>query len=72
MTQEAPKLTTETRSRIDPEGALSTPAVADKLASLRAIDTDVHNDLPSYADLKPFLASKWHDTSVSSITNHRV
>ena len=32
----------------------------DRLAHLRAIDTDVHNDLPSYAELKPFLASAWH------------
>src|ERR1051326_6192292 len=32
----------------------------DKIAALRAIDTDVHNDLPSYAELKPFLASQWH------------
>ena len=29
----------------------------DRLAHLRAIDTDIHNDLPSYAELKPFLAS---------------
>lgn len=29
-------------------------------AELRAIDTDVHNDLPSYRALKPFLARTWH------------
>src|SRR5215210_290899 len=27
---------------------------------LRCIDTDIHNDLPSHADLKPFLAPEWH------------
>ncbi len=32
----------------------------DRLANLRAIDTDVHNDLPSHAELKPYLASTWH------------
>src|ERR1051325_8700278 len=35
-------------------------SLEDRLAGLRAIDTDVHNDLPSYAELKPFLASAWH------------
>jgi len=33
---------------------------AERVAALRAIDTDVHNDLPSYAELKPFLAKEWH------------
>lgn len=32
----------------------------EKAARLRLVDTDVHNDLPSYAELKPFLAQKWH------------
>ncbi|HLZ09513.1 MAG TPA: hypothetical protein VKT80_13040, partial [Chloroflexota bacterium] len=37
------------------------PATLDeRIANLRAIDTDIHNDLPSFAELKPFLASKWH------------
>ena len=27
---------------------------------LRCIDTDIHNDLPSHADLKPFLDPEWH------------
>ncbi|HEY3058840.1 MAG TPA: amidohydrolase family protein [Chloroflexota bacterium] len=35
-------------------------STGDRLANLRAIDTDVHNDLPSYAELKPYLASAWH------------
>jgi predicted TIM-barrel fold metal-dependent hydrolase len=35
-------------------------SLEDRMAGLRAIDTDVHNDLPSYAELKPFLASAWH------------
>lgn len=33
---------------------------AERIARLRAIDTDIHNDLPSYNELKPFLASVWH------------
>ncbi|MGH2461200.1 MAG: amidohydrolase family protein, partial [Chloroflexota bacterium] len=37
-----------------------TETFAEKVAKLRAIDTDVHNDLPSYAELKPFLAREWH------------
>jgi predicted TIM-barrel fold metal-dependent hydrolase len=32
----------------------------ERSAKLRAIDTDVHNDLPSYNELKPFLAKQWH------------
>jgi len=32
----------------------------DRIARTRAIDTDVHNDLPSLNELKPFLARKWH------------
>jgi predicted TIM-barrel fold metal-dependent hydrolase len=35
-------------------------SLEDRIAGLRAIDTDVHNDLPSYAELKPYLASTWH------------
>ena len=27
---------------------------------LRCIDTDIHNDLPSYGELRPFLAAEWH------------
>lgn len=34
--------------------------LAEKGARLRCIDTDVHNDLPSFAELKPFLAREWH------------
>src|SRR6185436_9087707 len=49
-------MTIETRPRTQP-AAVST---ADRIAGLRAIDTDVHNDLPSYAELKPYLASTWH------------
>ena len=33
---------------------------ADTAAALRLIDTDIHNDLPSMQDLKPFLAPLWH------------
>jgi uncharacterized protein len=33
---------------------------AERIAALRMIDTDVHNDLPGYDELKPFLASAWH------------
>ncbi len=29
-------------------------------ANLRCIDTDIHNDLPSYNELRPFLAKEWH------------
>jgi predicted TIM-barrel fold metal-dependent hydrolase len=32
----------------------------EKVATLRAIDTDIHNDLPSFGELKPFLAKQWH------------
>src|SRR6266516_4359399 len=49
-------MTIETRPRTAP-GAVS---LADRIAGLRAIDTDVHNDLPSYAELKPYLARGWH------------
>lgn len=33
---------------------------AEKVARLRCIDTDVHNDLPNIAELRPFLAKEWH------------
>jgi hypothetical protein len=29
-------------------------------ATLRLIDTDIHNDLPSLQELRPFLAREWH------------
>jgi predicted TIM-barrel fold metal-dependent hydrolase len=32
----------------------------ERIARLQAVDTDVHNDLPSYAELKPFLTKAWH------------
>lgn len=34
--------------------------VAERIAGLHVIDTDIHNDLPSYDELKPFLATQWH------------
>jgi len=37
-----------------------TSSVEERAAALRLIDTDIHNDLPSIQELKPFLASKWH------------
>lgn len=37
-----------------------TTTFAERVASLQAVDTDVHNDLPSSAELKPFLARAWH------------
>ena len=33
---------------------------ADRVAALELIDTDIHNDLPSFEELRPFLAQKWH------------
>jgi len=41
---------------IEPRSATA----ADKAAALRLIDTDIHNDLPSMQELKPFLAPAWH------------
>ncbi len=35
-------------------------APADRVAALRLVDTDIHNDLPSLEELRPFLAKKWH------------
>jgi predicted TIM-barrel fold metal-dependent hydrolase len=32
----------------------------ERAAKLRLIDTDIHNDLPSQEELRPFLAKKWH------------
>ncbi len=29
-------------------------------AALRLVDTDIHNDLPSLEELRPFLAKQWH------------
>ncbi len=33
---------------------------AERVAALRLIDTDIHNDLPSINELRPFLAREWH------------
>jgi len=49
-------MTMDTRPRTEPVAA----SAADRIAALRAIDTDVHNDLPAYGDLKPFMARAWH------------
>ena len=32
----------------------------ERAAKLRLVDTDIHNDLPSLEELRPFLAKKWH------------
>jgi predicted TIM-barrel fold metal-dependent hydrolase len=32
----------------------------ERAAALRLVDTDVHNDLPSLNELRPFLAKQWH------------
>jgi len=32
----------------------------ERAAKLRLINTDIHNDLPSQEELRPFLAKKWH------------
>ncbi|MDP9469683.1 MAG: amidohydrolase family protein [Chloroflexota bacterium] len=45
-------LTTEPRS--------ATATIEERAARLRLIDTDVHNDLPSPNELRPFLARQWH------------
>jgi predicted TIM-barrel fold metal-dependent hydrolase len=34
--------------------------LTERAARLRCVDCDVHNDLPSYAELRPFLATEWH------------
>jgi len=47
-------LTAESRT----QAALET--LAERIAKLRAVDTDIHNDLPSESELKPFLATQWH------------
>lgn len=36
------------------------PALAERITALRLVDTDIHNDLPSQEELRPFLAKKWH------------
>jgi len=33
---------------------------AEQVAKLRLVDTDIHNDLPSIEELRPFLAKQWH------------
>ena len=33
---------------------------AERIAALRLIDTDIHNDLPSLNELRPFLPRQWH------------
>jgi predicted TIM-barrel fold metal-dependent hydrolase len=35
--------------------------VAERRAALRCVDTDIHQDLPSFGELRPFLAREWHD-----------
>ena len=45
---------------ITPRAEAADVSPAERIARLRAIDTDVHNDLPGYSDLKPFLARQWH------------
>jgi uncharacterized protein len=35
-------------------------AAEEPAARVRCIDSDIHNDLPSLGELKPFLASQWH------------
>lgn len=37
-----------------------TLTTAERAATLRLIDTDIHNDLPNYAELRPFLAREYH------------
>ena len=34
--------------------------LAERAAALRLLDTDIHNDLPSPEELRPFLAREWH------------
>jgi predicted TIM-barrel fold metal-dependent hydrolase len=34
--------------------------VEERAAALRLVDTDVHNDLPSLNELRPFLPKEWH------------
>ncbi len=35
-------------------------STASRAQQLNIIDTDIHNDIPSLNELKPFLASRWH------------
>jgi len=34
--------------------------VAERAAKLRLVDTDIHNDLPSLEELRPFMDRQWH------------
>jgi predicted TIM-barrel fold metal-dependent hydrolase len=34
--------------------------IGGRATRVRCVDTDIHNDLPSLNDLRPFLASEWH------------
>jgi predicted TIM-barrel fold metal-dependent hydrolase len=34
--------------------------VEERATRVRCVDSDIHNDLPSLRELKPFLASQWH------------
>ena len=36
------------------------PSVAERAKKLRRIDTDIHNDLPSLNELRPYLAREFH------------
>ena len=49
-------MTTDVAARTEP-ARYAPPRTREEL---RAIDTDVHNDLPSYQELKPFLARQWY------------
>ncbi|MDZ4719114.1 MAG: amidohydrolase family protein [Roseiflexaceae bacterium] len=33
---------------------------AERVSMLQLVDTDIHNDLPSLEELRPYLARKWH------------
>jgi uncharacterized protein len=35
-------------------------SLAARRSARRLIDTDIHNELPSFEELRPFLASRWH------------
>jgi hypothetical protein len=36
------------------------PSLAERAQKLRLIDTDIHNDLPSLNELRPYLAREFH------------
>lgn len=40
--------------------APGTKSMAERIANMRMIDTDIHNDLPSFEELRPFLPRQWH------------